>query len=254
MPMFEHFGFGPLITAPAIWGRLPSHSDRVCSGMRIGEDEAWRNWLAMQGAVVRAGGPVLSTAALPTVFVLPPGSLSKAIQRFAVGVIVPSMDGLGRRHVLIVYQLAALRWVNRHFVLHAQYPCDWLFWLCRALSRHVASAGAADVWTLARAVDELWQIYAPACTGSGLWRRQNEASSLRSERMQAMLECLFELPVMKDPSAYMMGARHLPWPDWPQCLQHQSVNVPSAFWQQDAHGGFVNAARRLDMLWSDTPT
>lgn len=194
-----------------------------------------------------------STSMLPTVFVLSPGSLSRAIHRFTVGVIVPSMDHIGHRHVLVVYQLARARWVDRHFTFHISHPCDWFFWLGRALSRHAALAEAADIWMLARAVEELWKAHISFYAGHQLLCRSQCASSPSQEKMEALLERLFEVPAVSDHAVCPKGARQLPWPDWPQCLLHPSMSMPAAFWQQGTDGGFVNAARQLDTLWTCAP-
>jgi type VI secretion system protein ImpM len=251
MGFLERLIATPLVTAPAIWGKLPAHADFVRSGMRHAESEDWCTWLAGQGPVVQVGGPALATAALPTSFVLPPGTLPFARRHFVVGVISPSIDRMGRRHVLLVYQLAHPRWLSRHFTLQASEPRDWLFWLGRAVARHAGMPEVADVWALARAIDELWQLHAPAVAGFGTLRRELDALQATPARMHALLERLLGVPQMDDPALRMSGVRYLPWTDWPQCLKSARAGaVSGAFWQQDAVGGFVNAARRLDALWS----
>ena len=252
MGMLERFIATPLVTAPAIWGKLPAHADFVRSGMRHAESEDWCTWLAGQGAVVQSGGPVLASAALPTSFVLPPGTLPFARRRFVVGVISPSIDRVGRRHVLLVYQLAHPRWLKRHFMRQATEPRDWLFWLGRAISRHAGMVEVADIWALARAVEELWQLHAPVIGGFGSLRRELDALQATPARIQILLERLLGVPQMDDPAMRMSGVRYLPWTDWPQCLEFARPDtMPGAFWQQDAVGGFVNAARQLEVLWSN---
>jgi hypothetical protein len=61
----------------------------------------------------------------------------------------------------------------------------------------------------------------------------------------AALPAAFVLP----PNA--LGVRHLPWADWPGRLH--AAGAESAFWQQDAAGGFVNAGTRLAQLWGTRP-
>lgn len=235
-----------LITPPAIWGKLPGHADFVRSGMRHGESEGWRPWLAQHAGMASAptmGGP-------PVAFVLPPGTLPFAPHRFVVGVITPSGDRVGRRHALLVYQLAHRRWVEAHFTQQAAHSSDWLFWLARAVERHTGPTRTTEVHALERAVQALWELHAPG------WRAlasRGQESSHRVARRNALSNAaLVQLagPARSDdPGMCLQGVRYLPWADWPQRLF--KVRARSAFWQQDAAGGFVNAASRFSGLWED---
>jgi type VI secretion system protein ImpM len=248
--MLERFLPVPLITAPAIWGRLPAHADFVRSGMRHAEVEGWCAWLAAQGRVVDRGGPTVGAAALPAAFVLPPGTLDFARRQFVVGVVAPSVDSVGRRHVLLVYQLARASWVHAHFQAQARHPRDWLFWLARTVARHAAMAEVADVWTLARAVESMWRLHAPAGHDLRWLGRAPVTRPVPAQHAGALLERLLGLSSMNDPAARVMGVRHLPWVDWPECLRTTDPDAGSTrFWQQDAGGGFVNAGRQLGLLW-----
>lgn len=241
-----------LVTPPAIWGKLPGHADFVRSGMRHGESEGWRPWLAPLEAADLGG----KSPSIPVAFVLPPGELAFAPRRFVLGVITPSSDRTGRRHPLLVYHLAHPRWLGGHFASHAQQPRDWLFWLARAVARHVSPPGVPDVQMLERTVWGLWRLHAPGWSdlrrrwglGPGRDSLQRVHAPPSQDRVHALLEKLAGPALAADPARMLHGVRHLPWADWPRRLRQRRPE--SAFWQQDAAGGFVNAAERLQLLWS----
>lgn len=243
-----------LITPPAIWGKLTGHADFVRSGMRHGESQGWQPWLAQQAQQAQPGSPgahLDPNLALPTAFVLPPGTLDFARQRFVLGVITPSMDKVGRPHALLVYHLAHPRWIRAHFERQARQPCDWLFWLARAVARHMAAPGGADISALERTVQALWRAHAPGA--AQLCRARARPLDPDTEaRGQAAPRLLDEwagpAPVI-DAAAQRHGVRFLPWADWPQRL-HRGRGEAS-FWQQDAVGRYVNAAARLPTLWGE---
>lgn len=243
-----------LITPPAIWGKLPGHADFVRSGMRHGESEGWRPWLAHVCAAQGSAPP--QQPAIPVAFVLPPGALAFAPRRFVLGAITPSADRVGRQHPLLVYHLAHPRWVEDHFASHPQEPRDWLFWLARALARHAGPQGAQDVQRLGRTVQGLWRLHAPGWPDlRRRWRLEpggdphpHGGQPSLPDRVQSILDELAGHAPDTDPARLLHGVRHLPWADWPERLHHRQPE--SAFWQQDAAGGFVNAAERLQPLWS----
>lgn len=237
-----------LITPPAIWGKLPGHADFVRSEMRLGETDGWLPWLARNGGMVRR--PVVAPP--PAAFVLPPGTLSFAPHRFTLGVITPSCDSVGRHHALIVYQLAHPRWVLWHFARQTQRPRDWLFWLARAVDRHTGPVRAAsEVQALACTVRALWQLHAPdwrVLRASG--RVAPESTDDTGRRCVLAEVALTEQAgptYPEDAAARLRGVHCLPWADWPQRLF--KARAQSAFWQQDAEGGFVNASSRFLDLW-----
>lgn len=239
-PLISHY----LISPPAIWGKLPGHADFVRSGVRHGESEAWQSWLAEHAIVAPAAQDM--AASLPAAFVLPPGTLICAPRRFVLGVIVLSADRAGRSHALLVYQQAHPRWVRRHFQGQAAQPRDWLFWLARAVGRHLGAQAPGEIHTLARSVHALWRLHAPD------WRQLGHAAAAeppdaKHARALALLN-RYAGPASADHAAQSLdGVRHLPWTDWPERLS--GACAQSAFWQQDAAGGFVNAATRLADLW-----
>ena len=233
-----------LITPPAIWGKLPAYADFVRSGMRPGESEGWQPWLAQQGD--GSGGP--DATVLPAAFVLAPGTLAFAPRRFVVGVIAPSCDKVGRRHALLVYQSAHPRWVERHFANDADWRGGWLFCLARAVDRHTGATRVTDVTALQRTVQALWRLHAP--TWRDVWRPRSPSPEHLARRDARAANLLAQLAVpahLDDLATRLSGVRFLPWADWPQRLFKPRPD--SAFWQQDASGGFVHAASRLSGLW-----
>lgn len=232
-------------TPPAIWGKLPGHADFVRSGMRHGESEAWMPWLAQQSR--NAGADATARAvAIPVAFVLPPGTLAFARQRFVLGVIAPSIDKVGRHHPLVIYQQAHPRWVKAHFEAQLWQPLDWQFWLARAVARHTRAQGFADLRALERTVRALWREQMQSTDASSAI-----TADARRHRTQALLDnCAGPAP-LNDPAAQLHGVRYLPWTNWPARLQ--GSRVESAFWQQDSEGRFIGAANRLQRLWGGAP-
>jgi len=233
-----------LITPPAIWGKLPSHADFVRSRMRHGEAEAWEPWLAEVGRLDPTRVGVLP----PVAFVLPPGLLAFAPARFVIGVVTPSIDRVGRRHPLLVYQLASRLWMKRHFEQSTAHPQDWLFWLARALARCTGAAGGGDLRTLEQIVQGLWQAHAPSAVE--LWRAPRLSPDdlvQRDHAVQAMLDQAAMPALADDPVTTLRGVRFFPRADWPMGMLRGSGQ--GVFWQQDAAGGYVDFATRLPMLW-----
>lgn len=239
-----------LITPPAIWGKLAGHSDFVRSGMRHGESEGWQPWLIENGRFPEVG-PV---GTLPTAFVLAPGTLGFAPHHFVVGVVAPSIDRVGRRHALLVYQVAHPRWAERHFAAQAIHPQDWLFWLGRAVARHIGPHGAPQVQALGRTVDALWRLHAPGRRELFGARADSTAGSTNADpsrdRSKAVLDRFAGPCIEDDLAARLQGVRYFPWSNWPHAFL--ASRVQNAFWQQDAAGGFVNAAPQLSNLWSSS--
>jgi type VI secretion system protein ImpM len=229
------------ILPPAIWGKLPGHADFVRSGMRPGESAAWMPWLAQQSRNAGADATVRAVA-VPVAFVLPPGTLAFARRRFVLGVIAPSIDGVGRHHPLVVYQQAHPLWVMRHFEAQLRQPLNWQFWLARAVARHTRAQGHPDIRALEMTVQALWES---SC------KIEEDFAGQRVRRMQVLLDRWAGPAPANDPAAQWHGVRYLPWVDWPQRLQ--GVRAESAFWQQDAEGRFIGAANKLQKLWGGSP-
>lgn len=234
------------ITPPALWGKLPGHSDFVRGGMRHGEQEAWVSWLDDQElhASARAATRAL---AVPIAFVLPPGTLAFARRRFVLGVIAPSLDRVGRHHPLVVYHQAHPRWVRRHFEAQSGQPRDWQFWLARALARHARSDGPGDLEATLCTVKTLWHSHGQASIASA----DDAQAEAHARHARALLDRCADAAPPDDLGEQLHGVRYLPWADWPQRLS--GPGVESAFWQQDAQGRFVGAANQLHRLWGVAP-
>jgi len=233
------------ITPPAIWGKLPAHADFVRSAVRHGEVDAWVSWLDEQSRGSRMDVRV-RTAALPVAFVLPPGTLAFAPRRFVLGVIAPSVDRVGRHHPLLVYQRARPRWARSHFEAQLRQPCDWQFWMARALVHHIDGPGPANLSALQGTLNALWrtQTTSPgACDADGRAAVTRQAIGLIDRWTGPLPD--------RELGAGLHGVRYLPWADWPARLE--GVQAESAFWQQDLQGRFVGAASRLQRLWGDLP-
>ncbi|WP_295380555.1 type VI secretion system-associated protein TagF [uncultured Pseudacidovorax sp.] len=249
------------VTPPAIWGKLPGHADFVRSGVRHRESEGWAPWLAQvaewEAGYGDASGAGQGATAVPVAFVLPPRTLAFAPRRFVVGVIAPSSDRVGRQHPLLVYQLARPGWVRRQFDLQAHTSRDWLFWLARAVARQLGQAEGADMQPLERLVDGLWAVHSgesrrrPRPVPSQRREPPKPQADAQAAAAQALLDELAGPAPAHDPAAQLHGVRHLPWADWPQRLL--SARPGPVFWQQDADGGYVNAATSLAQLWSRLP-
>ncbi len=244
--MLHRFVASRLITRPAIWGKLPGHADFVRSGVRHGESDAWESWLGRQRPADREG----ATVALPAAFVLPPGALGLAGTRFVIGAIAPSKDSLGRPYALLVYQFARLRWLRLHYARGALQAQDWLFWLSRVVGRHVDAQGPASLESLAHGVHRLWRLHAPRLTlGLGGLDVAADNGEERRRQSQRLLDESCGPAPPTELASRLRGVRHFPWADWPECLYRERGE--GAFWQQDAHGGYVNAAGWLPALWSE---
>lgn len=237
--MLAHLFNARPVTSPAIWGRLPAHADFVRHGVRHGEAEGWEAWL--RGALGRAAsqhepdaGRALRTS-IPIAFVLPPGHVPFAQGRFVLGVILPSTDRVGRRHPLVVYQVARRVWIERHYERHVHEPRSWQFGLARLLAQHVQARADCELRQLAQHVDRLWcELGDGGCGGPA--GKAADAPAVRAPAHG-----------FHDPAAALHGVRHLPWSDWPRRLQ--GVRGHCAFWQQDVAGRFVNASENLVSLW-----
>lgn len=304
-----------LISAPALWGKLPSHADFISEAAHPLEIESWRRWLGQHDVSAIAAQrsskprrlppqagwlhtePVHTDASrgdVPVAFVLPPGALDFARQRYVVGVLMRSCDALGRSHPFIIYQSASVRWVERQWRQtngrsvwqRATLPFrslpnqrveaaptaaqDWLFWLARLLGRyeqalrthHGEKPEPPLLWQHFTAlVQELWRMHQPGLW-HWLWSQRDHprpSSVVLSEWLDAELTA-----ELADAAEYLHGVRYLPWPDWPALIlpaqRHQQREVgalaqrprltpQAAFWQQDAQGGYINAAHSLAELW-----
>ena len=235
-----------VLTPPAIWGKLPGHADFVQHRVQRGEGAAWRAWLEREGAFQEAG----RAARIPIAFVLPPAALPLGTRAYVMGAVRASHDRIGRPCPVLVYQFAHPRWVHAYLgaLSRAQRSqMDWLFLLTRLLAgADSAQTVPGRVEALSSAIDTQWQAHAPDMR-CALVAAHAQSHALR------MAEAANgeQRPALPDPAADLQGVRFLPWSDWPRSLLKPPYRA--AFWQQDANGGFIDAAEQLGPLWIERP-
>lgn len=239
-----------LLTAPAIWGKLPGHADFVRHGVRRGEGAAWQAWLGREGALQTSHGK--RAARIPISFIVPPGSLPFARRRFVLGAMLASHDRVGRPCPLVVYQIAHPQWTRAY--LHALdrdegWQTDWVFQLTRLLAGHFRLA-EPRIEPLAHAVDAAWHDVAPSPHGAlAVSRIQAHALSLARLPRPANLREPSTDASLPDPAADLQGTHFFPWTDWPDRLMRSAPKA--VFWRQDAAGGFLDVGERLQALWKE---
>lgn len=160
-----------LITAPAVWGKLPTHNDYFSHRTQAGQAQQWQAWLdahashlvlsaaarqqqqALTRKVVKHTDsrtwlslePKANLASVhdaPVSFLLPPGTLAFSGKRYVVGVIMQSADAIGRSHPLITYSLASRSWLAQYWRHKVHEARDWQYWVGRWLVHvsHMADA------------------------------------------------------------------------------------------------------------------
>lgn len=266
-------------SAPAVWGKLPTHADFIQHGVKSGEVQAWQHWLLSQARQVatlkptvvprlRAGerwmgldpSPPRKSLAqtVPVCFVLPPGSMPFARDHI-LGVIANSHDRLGREHPIIVYHSANRRWLEQHLAgaeQHAGTPAVrfWLFALTRLLVRYLQGPDVdleggdgdgvphAGGLALPETIAELWALYTPSWT-------QRLGIAAQPPKVDAVHAILRRAPAQLEANGTddLQGMPQLPWADWPGRLWSKPC---AAFWQQDSRGGYVAASVQLRELWA----
>ncbi|QDL54681.1 TagF domain-containing protein [Rhodoferax aquaticus] len=254
-----------LVTPLAIWGKLPSHGDFLRHIASPREAADWQEWAlhvwnrhhqtsvrprspetgrsAQQGwmHLEPVASPV-SMRAMPVSFVMQPGTLPFAPQRFVVGAILDSEDSVGRACPLVIYQQVSRHWMaqllNSNTLGQGQ---DLMFWLCRLLARTYATH--ADWQKLVRAVDALWTLYTPGV--SNLLSSPPHLVEAALARGVVKRYCANE---ELDMANTLRGMRSLPWRSLPERTLRLEAPV-SAYWQQDMEGGYVNASEDLSSLW-----
>ncbi|EIA3485027.1 DUF2094 domain-containing protein [Salmonella enterica] len=215
-----------VVSAPAMFGRLPDQRDYV--RWRVGAEEGriWQDWLNRQTWVgsgrhivlpegqttdeERDGWMHLSPRGehdmpapehhpLPWSFVMSPGFLPMGgTTDWLTGVLMASRDSVGRPWPLVIYQRCGREWLDESL----QETQGWLYWL----------AGLAAQWL------------------RGLRR-----TSQRSRELTGLPD---EAPVVELP-----GVRYLPWPGWPGKTLGQATPGQGWFWQQNSEGRYVDALR-----------
>ena len=246
---------------PACWGKLPAHADYIGYGVKADQAHIWQNWIKHRMDAIPAITADIGQKSdkkwvtlqpatnnlryIACAFILPPGALSFAPQRYVVGTMMPSSDRIGRAHVFLVYQQVQPQWIQ-HYWGTSSSPQDWLFWLARMITELVMQQMSDDtvsktnkINTVIRYIKKLWALHTPGwkqVIGMPVHRPSNKAS-------EHIIQGIGEYSVIGS----LRGVRYLPWADWPnRILRSQPV---SAFWQQDHAGKYVNAAETLEELW-----
>ncbi|HCA3633227.1 TPA: DUF2094 domain-containing protein, partial [Salmonella enterica subsp. enterica serovar Choleraesuis] len=150
-----------VVSAPAMFGRLPDQSDYV--RWRVGAEEGriWQDWLNRQTWVgsgrhivlpegqttdeERDGWMHLSPRGehdmpasehhpLPWSFVMSPGFLPMGgTTDWLTGVLMASRDSVGRPWPLVIYQRCGREWLDESL----QETQGWLYWLARMAAQHI---------------------------------------------------------------------------------------------------------------------
>ncbi len=268
-----------LLASPlCIWGKLPQHGDFLKHRCNAAQAHDWQDWAARTWSLrptvaperrfqsQRTGQPtwvkleprqaLADLIGVPVAFVMQPGAMPFAAKRYVQGVILDSQDQQGRACPLIIYQQVSPTWMRRswcldrvsqasaHVSLMQQRTTQnhhLLYWLARLAARiHGADRQWAEVTQL---VDAIWDLHRPT------WRHLRGAvvNKVDQTQLDALLHrhCFYDgLDVAKG----LRGVQHLPWANWPDRL-FDAGPVSQAFWQQDVHGGYVNAGESLPALW-----
>jgi type VI secretion system protein ImpM len=148
-----------LMSAPAVWGKMPTHADFITHAMKSGHTQAWTQWLSFNAAQTKIVKPTENQTSMhyvkspkqawlstqdpntqnkaqnalsnhqATSFMLQAEELAFSKNDFVVGVIFNSMDKVGRKHPFIVYTTAKKRWLKQYWERPQHIAQDWQFWL-----------------------------------------------------------------------------------------------------------------------------
>ncbi len=262
-----------LAQSPSIWGKLPSHGDYLRYRVLTDQAQGWKTWIEKVWHLrplhqVRYGVPSLTQkqaqaktgwmqldaphaqpdlGVVPVAFVLPPGALSFSPNQYVQGVMIPSEDKIGRACPFIVYQQVSRNWLARTWTRDetdtpiAAPGQHLLYWWARIAARMHGTK--SDFSNCCQAVDAVWQLHAPS------WRQLMGAAPavLPSDQVQQALGP-YRLRDEADCAWGLQGVQQLPWHNWPDHIC-TSIAPQAAFWQQDMHGAYVNAADNLLDLW-----
>lgn len=267
--LLQRVGPRAMVSAPAVWGKLPEQGDFVHYRSSMTERQAWQDWaqtllepaplqhmprkrrLGQTAASAASGWMHLepqpgaqSPGALPVAFVLPPGNMPFAPQHCVQGVVLASQDRVGRACPLVIYQCASPAWMQRLWAEGAAMGGqDLLFWWARMAVSIVHGHTPWNAWV--SLFDQVWQAHAPG------WRQQwlgGMPGKVAPDKMHALLGPLQP----DDPADYCTGVDHLPWVNWPQQLW-QGPKSQAAYWTQDSAGRYAQASRHLTEIWGRQP-
>ncbi|ECX3337974.1 DUF2094 domain-containing protein [Salmonella enterica subsp. enterica serovar Schwarzengrund] len=249
-----------VVSAPAMFGRLPDQRDYV--RWRVGAEEGriWQDWLNRQTWVgsgrhivlpegqmtdeERDGWMHLSPRGehdmpapehhpLPWSFVMSPGFLPMGgTTDWLTGVLMASRDSVGRPWPLVIYQRCGREWLDESL----QETQGWLYWLARLAAQHI-TPDTMRRGRLTEQVDQLWAMWQPGPWWAQ-WLRGLRRTSQRSRELTGLPD---EAPVVELP-----GVRYLPWPGWPGKTLGQATPGQGWFWQQNSEGRYVDALRLVE--------
>ncbi len=244
-----------VVSAPAMFGRLPDQRDYVRWRVSANEGQIWQAWLNQQTWLGQGRHIVLPDGAdtakagendgwmrlspqetalpehhpLPWSFVLSPGFLPiGGHDEWLTGVLTASRDSTGRPWPLVIYQRAGREWLEESL----DDTQGWLYWLARLTAAQVAPQ-AERRGRLAEQADQLWAMWRPGPRWAQ-WLRGLRRVPQRSRELTG----LPDVPVVELP-----GVRHLPWPGWPDKMLTQAQQGQGWFWQQNSEGRYVDALR-----------
>lgn len=236
-----------MASAPAIWGKLPSHGDFVRYNVQFQCDAPLKNWIQQEFIPLAqkhqpSTPSAMAHAGMPWCFILPPGYLSFAPDDYVMGVWIASSDKLGRQYPLVMMQTASRHWIKQHFSTHINEPKNWLFLAARILAKAVyidkkaPAISAQDQLTeLTHKIDYVWNMFKPSWKSIG--KRHHQRMSY------AEFDHAIGTPHPDDFAHQLEGVQHLPWSDWPARLLG---DIPQpVFWQQDLSGRFVSASSNM---------
>ena len=244
-----------VVSAPAMFGRLPDQRDYVRWRVSANEGQIWQAWLNQQTWLGQGRHIVLPDGAdtakagendgwmrlspqetalpehhpLPWSFVLSPGFLPiGGRDEWLTGVLTASRDSTGRPWPLVIYQRAGREWLEESL----DDTQGWLYWLARLTAAQVAPQ-AERRGRLAEQADQLWAMWRPGQRWTQ-WLRGLRRVPQRSRELTGLPDA----PVVELP-----GVRHLPWPGWPDKMLTQAQQGQGWFWQQNSEGRYVDALR-----------
>lgn len=249
----------------AIWGKLPSQGDFLRHWTTAAQARDWQEWVnrewsqrpgaqQAQKRHAKAWGSsaahmlqakretLMDHADLPVAFVMQPGTLPFAPRHFVQGVVVVSSDLQGRPCPLIFFQMVAPAWLRRSWrVCPPLRPDgDVLYWLSRVAARIHVTGG--DWQAVVRNVDAVGDRF--RCDVRHWFGHSLPAPP--GQELRALMHS-FGGDVASDPAESLHGVKHMPWADWPDPVVRPR-RPTNAFWQQDAHGGYISAGEDLREL------
>ena len=275
--LLSRFWPNPLVSSPALWGKVPCRGDFIRYNLAYEQSEALQTWISQARKIlspahgvsqrkVTQGIPWQSLAiekqtsdplaagqpAQPWCFILPPEGLPFSTDRYLIGVWMDSSDKVGREYPLVLFQTASPRWIRQYFAYHPEHPCEWLFGAARIIANSIyaqeseldrpgsfSDNGIDPVIILQARLSALWSLYAPD------WKTfLGKRVSLPGEDRSQDIQDLVGTPHSEDPIRHIEGVRFLPWAEWPDCLTFPNTySEHGYFWQQNLKGRFVGAVQ-----------